>query len=75
MGDASAGHALADSTIFEEILLKAADLLVEQVICLMDQAESEVPHDFWWARFHEFAIEFVGLRLLAAKTANEERFS
>jgi hypothetical protein len=39
-------HALAHATLREELLLEMANLLVEQVVRLVDQAEGDVCYDF-----------------------------
>lgn len=41
-GQASAGHAFAEATLFEEVLFQAADLFVQQVVGHFDQADDDV---------------------------------
>ena len=40
--EAGAGHALAQAALVQEILFQSAELLVEQVVGLVDQADGDV---------------------------------
>src|SRR6266478_5126561 len=42
VGEAGAGHALAQAALFEEIFLQPAELLVNEVVGLMNQADGNV---------------------------------
>ena len=65
--EAGAGHALAQAALFQEILLQAAELLVNQVVGLVNQADRNVGNNFRRARFHELAVKFVGLWRFASE--------
>ncbi len=43
--EAGAGHALAQAAFFDEVLLQAANQLVQQVVGLVNQAEGNVGED------------------------------
>ena len=64
------GHALAQAALFEKILFQPAELLVNQVIGLMNQADGNVGDGFRRAGFHEFAVKLVGLRHFASEPAD-----
>ena len=51
-GKSGLGHALAQAALFHEGGLQLADLLVEQVIGLVKQANEDVRHDLGRARVH-----------------------
>ncbi len=59
-GEAGAGHALAQAAFLEKVLFEALDLLVEQVIGLMDQANEDVGDRLRRPGFDEFAEILVG---------------
>lgn len=44
-------HSLADTAILDEVGFQTADLPVEQVVGLVDEAESDVRDDFCRTRF------------------------
>ena len=69
---AGAGHALAQAAVFDEVLLQTAELLVDQVIGLVDEAQGDIGHDFGRAGFQELAIVFVGLRSRATTPEQAE---
>lgn len=69
---AGLGHALTDAALFDEVLLQAATLLVEEVVGLVDEAERDVGEDFGRARFKEGAVGLEGFVLFAAKPADVE---
>ncbi len=46
---AGGGHALAQSAVREEVFFQAADLLVEEVVGLVDEAKGDVGDDAWRA--------------------------
>jgi len=73
--EAGAGHALAQAALFQEILFQSAELLVNEVVGLMNQADGDVGDDFWWADFHEFAVQLVGLRDFASQPADVQRLA
>ena len=43
--EAGAGHLLADAAVLDEVFFELADLLVEEVVGLVDQAERNVGED------------------------------
>jgi hypothetical protein len=47
------GHAFAESSISQEIFLQPAQLAIEQVVRLVDQADGDVRHDFEGPRLRE----------------------
>jgi hypothetical protein len=49
-------HPLAKTTFFDEIALEATNLLIEQIICLVDQTDGYVRHDFERSSFTELSI-------------------
>ena len=51
-----AGHALAQAALFEENFLQTAELLVDQVVGLMNQADGNVGDNFRRAGFDELAV-------------------
>src|SRR5437899_13085736 len=52
-GEAGAGHALAQAALFQKILFQPFELLVEQVVGLVDQADENVGHHLRRAGFNE----------------------
>ena len=44
-GESCAGHALAQASFFEKIAFEASELLVEQVVCDLDEADDDVGTD------------------------------
>src|SRR5207247_10115973 len=67
----SPGHALADAAILEEVLLQAAKLLIEEIVRLVDQADSDVGDDLGGTRFTEGTKGLVGHAGLAAELADK----
>ena len=65
-----AGHALAQTAVFEEIFLQTSELLVNQVIGLVDEAERDVSHDFRRTSLHKLAVVLISLRRLPAQLAD-----
>ena len=55
-GEAGAGHSLAESSFIEEVFFKPSDLLVEQIVGLVDQADDDIGDNVTGAGFKEFAI-------------------
>lgn len=68
------GHVLAKSSFFQKIFLQPPDLLVEKVVCLVDQADRDVGEDFRRACFHERAVGLIGLIGSFTQPADEECF-
>jgi hypothetical protein len=68
--DSGAGHALAQTAGFEEVLLKAAELPVQKEICLVDQADGDIGHDCCGAGFYEIAVILERLFFLLGKPAD-----
>ncbi len=52
-------HAFAETALQEEIALKPADLLIEQIIGLMDEAKGNVGHDFGGTGLAKLAVRLV----------------
>jgi hypothetical protein len=50
------GHAFAETALFYKILFQRSDLLVEQAVGLVNEAESDVGDDFGGTGFDEFAV-------------------
>jgi hypothetical protein len=71
---ADARHAFAQAALFHKILLQPAQLLVNQIISLVDEAKGDVGHHFGRTRLHKLPVVSVGLRLFAAQFADELRF-
>ena len=53
MLEAGPGHAFAEPAVLDEILFEATNLLIQEVVCLMNQAERDVGDDFGWPRLDE----------------------
>lgn len=70
-----AGHAFAEAIFFEEILFEAADLSVEEVVGLMNQADRDVGNNVRRPRLDERPIGLIGLRGLTAEASNVEGFA
>jgi hypothetical protein len=49
---------LDETSVLEEIGFELAELLVEKVVCLVDQAEHCVRGDFGWGVFDEGSIKY-----------------
>lgn len=60
-GQARTGHAFAEAARMKKLLFQLPELLVEQVVGLVDQADEDVRHGFSGARFDIGPIELVGL--------------
>jgi len=58
--ETGAGHAFAEAAVFEEVLLQAADLFVEQVVDDLDQANDDVGADVRVGVFDALAEGLVG---------------
>ena len=69
-----AGHPFAKTTALDEVFLQPAQLLIEQVVGLMDEASSNVRNYFRRTSLYKFTAVVEGLRRLPAKTANVLRF-
>jgi hypothetical protein len=67
---AQAGHSLTQATFFKEVFLQTVELLVNEVIGLVNEAKSDVGHDFRLPGFHELKVVLVGLRCFAAELAD-----
>ena len=65
-----AGYALAQAAILEKVLLQPFDLLVDEVVGLMNEAERDVGHGLRRPGFNEFAVELIGLGCLATEPTN-----
>lgn len=61
--EAGAGHALAEAAFFDEVFFQALDLAIEEVVCLVDEADRDVCEGFGRTVFEEGAVgieAFVG---------------
>lgn len=67
------GHALAQVTLFDELLLQGLELLVDEVVGLMNQANRDVSDALWRTGLHKLTIEFEGLRCHAPQPPDEAR--
>lgn len=54
------GHAFAEAALLDEFLFEAADLLVEEVVGLVEEADCDVGNDFGGAGFAEGAVGLIG---------------
>src|SRR5436190_5798795 len=72
--EAKSGHALAEAALLEELLFQAAELLVDQVVGLINQAKGDVGYGFWRTSLHKFAVKLICLRGFAANCADKLSF-
>jgi hypothetical protein len=49
-------HAFADAAVLDELGLEGADLLIEEIICLVDNADRDVGDDIIGAGVDEFSV-------------------
>ena len=59
-------HPLAQAALFQKIFFQSAELLVNEVVGLVNQADGNVGDDFGRAGFHKLAVKFKGVRGFAA---------
>lgn len=69
------GHSLAEAAFFDEFPVERFQLLIDQVIRLVDQADCDVGNDLRRPGFEEFAKVLEGQRSLFAQAADVERFA
>lgn len=69
---AGAGHLLADAAIFHEVLFQTTDLLVEEVVGLVDEAEGDVGENGGVAVIEKGTVGFEGLVMGFAEFADVE---
>ena len=74
VGEAGSGHALAQAALFQEILLQTAELLVNEIVGLVNQANGNVRDNFGRAGFHKLAVKLVSLRRFESEPADVEGF-
>ena len=72
--DAGLGHAFADAAVLEEILFEVAELLVEEEVSLVDEADGDVGDCFGGASFDVGPIGLIGRIGPIAQSADKERF-
>lgn len=70
-GEAGAGHAFAEAAGLEEFLFELPELLIEQIVRLMDQADEDVRHGFAGAGFNKRPIGLVGLTVARTEFSDE----
>ena len=70
-----AGHAFAQAALLEKVLLQPAELLVEKVVRLVDEAKGDVGYNFRWTGVGEFAVGLIGYKRLVAEAADIEGFA
>jgi hypothetical protein len=59
--EAGPRQAFAEADFFEKILLQPADLLIEEVVALVDDAEGDIGDDFGGAGFDDWQIGLIPL--------------
>ncbi len=69
-GEAGAGHALTEAAFSEEVLFEAAELLVEEVVGLVNDADDDIGHHFGRAGFQIGPIGRIG-RITVIRLATE----
>jgi hypothetical protein len=69
-GESGAGHALAQTTLLEEILFETVELLIEEVIGLVNKTDENVGHDLRRAGFDELMKVRVGKVVFLAEPAH-----
>lgn len=74
MFQSRAGHPLTKATGLDKILFQAADLLIEQVVRLMNEAERDIGYNFRRASLHKFPVGLIGLGSLCAEAPDVAGF-
>lgn len=59
-GETGAGHAFAEAALFEKIAFEPPELLVEQVVGLVNEADEDVGNDVWRAGLNIGPIGLIG---------------
>jgi hypothetical protein len=72
-GEPCAGHALAQAAFLEEILLEPADLLVEEIVGLVDEADQDVG-DQVRDGFRHRSLRLIGRIGFRSEAPHEESF-
>jgi len=67
-------HSFAQAALFQKILFLPTELLVEQEVGLVNQADGDVGNHLWWTRLQKLSVKLESLRGFAAKAAHELRF-
>ena len=67
-------HALAEATVIQGVSLQAPHLLIEQIVCLMDETDRDVRDDLGWTCFRKLLVLSVGHIWVGAEPPNELRF-
>ncbi len=73
-GEAGSGHAFAQATFVEKILLEPLELLVERVVGLVNETNEDVGDDVAGAGIEKLAIGLIGHILFCAELANIQGF-
>lgn len=72
--EAGLGHVFAEAAFFDKVFFEAANLLVEKVVGLVNEANGDVGDDFGRAGFDVGFVGLVGFVFLAAEFADVEGF-
>jgi hypothetical protein len=68
------GHAFSKASLFDEFFLQRLQLLIQQIIRLMNQADRDVDNHLRRTSFHELTIQFKRLRCLPSEVADKQGF-
>lgn len=66
-----ANHTFTQTALFHEITLKTADLLIDQVIGLVNKADSYIRNDLEGTGLTELDIMFIGYLRIATDSPNK----
>ena len=71
MGDGCKRHPLAETAVFDEISFQAPHLLIEQIVCLMDETNRNVRDDLGRPSFAELPVLRIGHLGISTKIPDE----
>ena len=74
-GKAGFEHVFFEAAFFEEVFFQTPDLLVEEVVGLVDEADDYVCYDFWRPGFEIGPIGLIGHIFFGAEFSNKEGFA
>ena len=66
-----AGHALAQAALFDKLFFQGLELLIDEIIGLMNQANGNVGDGLRWSRFHEFTVKLKSVRGNTAQASDK----